>query len=107
MLCIAILFTDNFDPYKYTNREMAKLHLMTYETLLEDEENQVMGFTHVADVKGVTAAHVTLWNPAEFTTAFRWGEVSIIGCGRGSDGSEWVELGNELTLTECPHNGRR
>lgn len=93
---------------------MAKLHLMTYETLLEDEENQVMGFTHVADVKGVTAAHVTLWPPAEFATAFRWGEVSIIGlrCGRGSDGSIWVkvELSNELsilTLTKCPHNGRR
>lgn len=55
---------------------MAKAHLVTYETLLEDEEAQVMGFTHFADIKGVCAAYLTLWSPSEFSTLIKWGEVS-------------------------------
>lgn len=50
--------------------------MVTYETLLEDEEVQVMGFTHVGDLKGVSASHITLWSPLEFTSLVRWGEVS-------------------------------
>lgn len=55
---------------------MSKVHMVTYETLLEDEEVQVMGFTHVGDLKGVSASHITLWSPIEFTSLVRWGEVS-------------------------------
>jgi hypothetical protein len=54
---------------------MAKAHVMTYEALLEDEVNQVYGFSHVSDLAGVSAAHVTLWSPSEFATAVKWGEV--------------------------------
>lgn len=71
----SLLLADRFDPYKHTNKDMAKAHMVTYETLLEDEECQVMGFTHVGDLRGVSAAHVTLWPPREFTTLIRWGEV--------------------------------
>jgi len=55
---------------------MAKAHIMTYEALLEDEVNQVHGFSHVSDLAGVSAAHVTLWSPSEFATAVKWGEVT-------------------------------
>lgn len=57
---------------------MAKAHVLTYEALLEDEVNQVYGFTHVSDLAGVSAAHVTLWSPSEFATAVKWGEVCRI-----------------------------
>lgn len=54
---------------------MARVHMITYETLMRDEINQVLGFTHVADAKGVSMSHVTLWNPTEFATLTKWGEV--------------------------------
>lgn len=59
---------------------MAKAHLVTYETLLEEEESQIMGFTHFGDLKGVTAAHITLWTPTEFATVMKWGEASRLFC---------------------------
>jgi hypothetical protein len=63
------------DPYKFSCSDMAKAHVLTYEALLEDEVNQVYGFSHVSDLAGVSAAHVTLWSPSEFATAVKWGEV--------------------------------
>ncbi|XP_071443933.1 retinaldehyde-binding protein 1-like [Hetaerina americana] len=65
------------DPYKYNNSDMTKAHLVTYETLLEDEENQVLGFTHVADLKGVSAAQMTLWSPSELGAIIKLGEQAV------------------------------
>lgn len=56
---------------------MAKIHVITYETLLEDPETQVLGLTHVGDLKGITAAHITCWNPNEFARLVTWGEQSV------------------------------
>lgn len=49
--------------------------MITYETLMNDEVNQVLGFTHIADVKGINMSHITLWSPTEFATIVKWGEV--------------------------------
>lgn len=65
------------DPSRFTNIDMAKAHCITYETLLDDEENQVMGFTHFADLEGLSPSCVTLWSPTEFTHCLRWGEQSM------------------------------
>jgi hypothetical protein len=35
-----------FDPHKYTNADMCRVHGIAYETLMEDEESQVRGFVH-------------------------------------------------------------
>lgn len=56
---------------------MIKAHLIAYETLMEDPENQVVGFVHVGDTSGMSAAHVTAWNPSEFGRIVKWGEQSI------------------------------
>lgn len=69
-------FLDNFDPYKYSSEDMARIHMLTYETLINDEINQILGFTHIAEAKGVSMAHITLWSPTEFATIMKWGEVS-------------------------------
>ena len=71
------MFSDKFDPYKYSCSDMARIHMLTYETLLEDEKNQVLGFSHVGDLKSVSLAHVSLWSPTEFATIFKWGEVTV------------------------------
>lgn len=54
---------------------MARAHTITYETLVADEENQILGVNHVGDLEGVSAAMITMWSINEFATLVRWGEV--------------------------------
>ncbi|KAL1457146.1 hypothetical protein WDU94_001807 [Cyamophila willieti] len=68
---------NNLDPHKYTEDDQFKIHMLTYETLLLDEETQVRGLTYFADIKGVSTSHITLWSPTEFARAVKWGEQSI------------------------------
>jgi hypothetical protein len=74
---VIIAFAKNFDPNMNCSADMAKAHLLTYEALLEDPENQVLGFVHVGDMSGITTAHITCWNPNEFARIIKWGEQSV------------------------------
>lgn len=56
---------------------MARAHLITYETLIEDEATQILGVTHVGDGVGAQTAHVGMWSVNEFATLIKWGEVKI------------------------------
>lgn len=56
---------------------MSRVHSITYETLQEDPQNQIVGFVHVGDFKGITTAHVSCWNPTDFLRMMKWGEQSI------------------------------
>lgn len=49
---------------------MMRAHVMTFETLLNDEENQVRGFTYVFDEKSVSWSHLSIWTPSEVSKAF-------------------------------------
>lgn len=64
-----------FDPHKYTNADMCRIHAITYECLMEDEENQVRGFVHFADGAGVSFPHLTLFTPKEAVRIVKNGEV--------------------------------
>lgn len=70
-LCVGV-----FDPYKYTNQDMCRVMAICYETLLEDEENQVRGVVHYADGSGVSFPHLTLFTPKEAVRIVKNGEVS-------------------------------
>lgn len=59
-----------FDPTKYTTSDMMRAHIVTFETLLNDEENQVKGFTYVFDEENVSWSHLSLWTPSEVSKAF-------------------------------------
>lgn len=59
-----------FDPSKYDTSDMMRAHVMTFETLLNDEENQVRGFTYVFDEKAVSWSHLSIWTPSEVSKAF-------------------------------------
>lgn len=39
-----------FDPYKYTSAQMARVHSIVVESLMDDEENQITG-TDTIDFK--------------------------------------------------------
>ncbi|XP_058805531.1 alpha-tocopherol transfer protein-like [Phymastichus coffea] len=66
-----------FDPYKYTNADMCKIHAITYEALMEDEESQVRGFVHFADGAGVSFPHLTLFTPKEAVRIVKNGERTL------------------------------
>ncbi|XP_066582190.1 alpha-tocopherol transfer protein-like [Prorops nasuta] len=66
-----------FDPHKYTNADMCRIHAVTYETLMEDEESQVRGFVHFADGAGVSFPHLTLFTPKEAVRIVKNGERTV------------------------------
>ncbi|XP_043286662.1 alpha-tocopherol transfer protein-like [Venturia canescens] len=66
-----------FDPYKYTNADMCKIHAITYEALMEDEESQIRGFVHFADGAGVSFPHLTLFTPREAVRIVKNGERTV------------------------------
>lgn len=63
---------------KFTNADMCRIHGIAYETLMEDEENQVRGYVHFADGQGVGFAYITLFTIKEAVRIVKNGEVSFI-----------------------------
>lgn len=59
-----------FDPARFTTSDMMRMHIMTFETLLNNEENQVRGFTYVMDEQAVSWNQISLWTPSEVSKAF-------------------------------------
>lgn len=63
---------------KYTNNDQVKAHLLVYETLMESQEEQILGVVHIGDFSGASSSHVGVWrNPVEFLRLMKWGEQSI------------------------------
>uniref|UniRef100_A0A336MIP4 CSON000372 protein n=1 Tax=Culicoides sonorensis TaxID=179676 RepID=A0A336MIP4_CULSO len=63
-----------FNPSKYINIDMIKMHGVCYETLMEDEENQIRGFVHMVDCSGLGLKHMTLFTPKEAVRIVKNGE---------------------------------
>lgn len=51
------------------------MYLLTFEALLEDEENQVRGVVHVNDAHGLALSHVTAWSFSDLAAMITGGEV--------------------------------
>lgn len=63
-----------FDLNKYTNVDLINVHAVVYETLLENEENQVNGVIHIADGSKCGFQFLTLFTPKEATRITKNGE---------------------------------
>ncbi|XP_046390749.1 clavesin-2-like [Ischnura elegans] len=74
---VIFYFPGKFDPYKYTNADMCRVHGVVCETLMEDEENQIRGYVHWGDGKGVGFPHLTLFTPKEAVRLAKNGEVTV------------------------------
>lgn len=64
-----------FNPSKWTNADMCRMHGVTYETLMEDQENQIRGFIHYIDAAGMSLQQLTLFTPREAVRIVKNGEV--------------------------------
>jgi hypothetical protein len=74
---VIFYFVKKFDPTIVTSVDMGRAHVLTYETLVESQENQVLGILHVADFSGISTAHINSWNPTDFMRGVKWGEQSF------------------------------
>ena len=45
-------------------------HPLSSQALLEEEENQIRGFTYIFDCSGLTLAHLSIWSPQEVAKVF-------------------------------------
>lgn len=55
-----------------------KAHWIVYETLMESQEEQILGIVHLGSFAGASTTHASLWkNPIEFMKLFKWGEQSV------------------------------
>ena len=54
-----------------------RVHLLTWERLLLDEECQINGLTYIMDEQDANWSHITIWTPSEVTKAFQCSEKSI------------------------------
>jgi len=51
------------------------MHGVTYETLMEDQENQIRGFVHYTDAAGMCLQQITLFTPKQAVRIVKNGEV--------------------------------
>lgn len=58
------------DPGRFSASDIMRAHIMTFETLLQDEENQIRGFTYVFDEKSVSWSQLAIWTPSQVSKAF-------------------------------------
>lgn len=50
---------------------MAQAHGLVVEALMDDEENQVRGYTHINDESGLTMGHLSAWSLTDIRNMLR------------------------------------
>ncbi|KAK9883995.1 hypothetical protein WA026_004930 [Henosepilachna vigintioctopunctata] len=68
-----VLFScaGKFDPHKFTSAHMVKVHSMVTEALMDDELNQINGYTYINDESGFQMAHISLWSLTDVRNILR------------------------------------
>lgn len=63
---------------EFTDAELIRAHFIAYETLLESDENQILGFVHVICPQGALLSKIgALKNPVDSLRIFKWGEKCV------------------------------
>lgn len=75
-----VLFScaGKFDPHKYTSAHMVKVHSLVTESLMDDEVNQINGYTYINDESGFQMAHISLWSLTDVRNILRCIQVGAI-----------------------------
>ncbi|XP_044742995.1 clavesin-1 [Chrysoperla carnea] len=51
-----------FDPFKHSSSHMVRVHSLVMEALMDDEVNQIKGYTYINDESGLQMGHISLWS---------------------------------------------
>ncbi|EZA62861.1 Clavesin-1 [Ooceraea biroi] len=60
-----------FDPCKFSSIHMARVHSLVVESLMDNEENQIRGYTHINDESGLTMSHFSAWSFTDIRNMLR------------------------------------
>ncbi|CAH1164321.1 unnamed protein product [Phaedon cochleariae] len=62
---------SNFDAHRYTSAHMIRVHSLVTEALMDDEINQINGYTYINDEGGFTMSHISLWSLTDVRNILR------------------------------------
>lgn len=62
---------------RYTSSHMAKVHSLISESYMDDEQNQVQGYTYINDESNYVMAHLSLWSLLDIRNMLRCIQVSL------------------------------
>lgn len=68
---VIMSIAGKFDPHKYTACHMTRVHSLITESLMDDELNQVHGYTYVNDEAGFQMSHISLWSLTDIRNILR------------------------------------
>lgn len=74
---VVFINAKGLNPKLYSSSDQSRAHYLTYECLMDDAQTQVTGIVEIGDFSGITAAHITNWNPTEFARILKWTEHSL------------------------------
>ncbi|CAB4065287.1 unnamed protein product [Lepeophtheirus salmonis] len=58
------------DASQFTSSDVIRVHILFYESLLEEPENQIYGLSYILDERDTNWSHISVWTPSEITKAF-------------------------------------
>lgn len=67
-----------FDPYRFTSAQMARAHSLVTEALLDDEESQVAGYSHINDEEGLSMGLLSLWSLTDIRAMLKCIQVNYL-----------------------------
>lgn len=65
-----------FDAFKFTAAQMARTHSLVVESMFDDEESQIAGYTFINDEGGLTMSHISMWTLLDIRNMLRCIQVS-------------------------------
>lgn len=68
---VILTCAGRFDPYRFTSAQMARAHSLLTEALLDDEESQIAGYTHINDEEGLSMGLLSLWSLTDIRNMIR------------------------------------
>ncbi|CAO1307950.1 unnamed protein product [Diamesa tonsa] len=75
---VLFYFAEPIMKVEFTDAELIRSHFIAYETLLESEENQILGFVHVICPQGALLSRLgSLKNPVDSLRIIKWGEKCV------------------------------
>jgi hypothetical protein len=67
-----------FNTGRYGAAHLIRSIILVLEAALENEENQIRGFTYIFDFKDVSVPYISVWTPTQFHKVISQGEVRSI-----------------------------
>ncbi|CAG0907246.1 unnamed protein product, partial [Darwinula stevensoni] len=66
--------TGRVDIHRWKSADLVRLYHLCLESLIEEDEEQIRGISHVIDMREASLPYLMLWTPVQFQRAISHGE---------------------------------